>query len=139
MSLNQDEHCALSKTGQSLIFSDNSKVEMELRPLPIREHWLQTKLSERVLNVLEYTGQRSLASPISLLNNLTLIGSNAETVKRFFTPDELADFLSISKASVYRLVNKRQIPFNKIGGSLRFRREDIDKFLDSQRIEPIKL
>ena len=47
--------------------------------------------------------------------------------------------LGLSTATVYRLVNKRQIPFNKIGGSLRFRKTDVDKFLDAERIEPIKM
>ena len=78
-------------------------------------------------------------APILLINNLMQIDSNAEKIKAFLTPEELADMLEISKATVYRLVNKRQIPFNKIGGSLRFRKTDIDKFLDAERIEPIKI
>jgi excisionase family DNA binding protein len=68
------------------------------------------------------------------------IGSNARNnIKAFFTPDELAGFLAISKSTVYRLVNKRQLPFHKIGGVLRFRRDDIERYLDTERIEPIKL
>jgi excisionase family DNA binding protein len=56
------------------------------------------------------------------------IGSNAENkIRAFFTPDELAEFLAISKTTVYRLVNKRQLPFNKVGGVLRFRRDAIDR------------
>ncbi len=66
-----------------------------------------------------------------------IIGSNAEN-KIFLTPDELADYLSISKTTVYRLVYKREIAFNKIGGSLRFRKDDIDKYLNDERIEPIR-
>lgn len=67
------------------------------------------------------------------------IDSNAEKIKAFLSPEEMADMLGLSKATVYRLINKRQIPFNKIGGSLRFRKTDIDKFLDAGRIEPIKM
>ena len=67
------------------------------------------------------------------------IGSNANNrIKAFFTPEELADFLAISKATVYRLVGKRQLPFHKIGGVLRFRKEDIERYLDTGRVEPIK-
>jgi excisionase family DNA binding protein len=67
------------------------------------------------------------------------IGSNAKTgIRAFYTPDELAEYLAISKATVYRLVGKRQLPFHKIGGVLRFRREDIERYLDTGRIEPIK-
>ena len=59
--------------------------------------------------------------------------------KAFLTPEELAEFLSVSKATVYRLVGKRQLPFHKIGGVLRFKRDDIERYLDEGRIEPIKL
>ena len=68
------------------------------------------------------------------------IGSNAENnTKAYFTPDELAKHLAVSKATVYRLVNKRQLPFRKIGGVLRFRIDEIERYLESERIEPIKL
>jgi len=53
------------------------------------------------------------------------------------TPDELADFLKISKSSIYRLVDERKLPFCKVGGSLRFRKNDIDKYLDDVCFEPI--
>jgi len=53
------------------------------------------------------------------------------------TPDELAEFLKISKSSVYRLVDERKLPFCKVGGSLRFRKSDIDKYLDDVCFEPI--
>jgi len=66
-------------------------------------------------------------------------GSNATIgLKAFYTPDELAEFLAISKPTVYRLVGKRQLPFHKIGGVLRFKREDIEKYLEDGRIEPVK-
>lgn len=54
------------------------------------------------------------------------------------TPNELADFLRISKPSVYRLIEKRTIPFCKIGGVLRFRKNDIDEYIEKSLIEPIK-
>jgi len=55
----------------------------------------------------------------------------------FITPEELADIFKISKSSVYRLIDKRQIPFFKIGGKLRFSQSDIDKYLENVHIEPI--
>jgi len=58
------------------------------------------------------------------------------TVKTM-TPEELAAYFSISKRTVYRLVEKRQIPFCKIRGRIRFRPEDIETFLGSTRIEAI--
>ena len=67
------------------------------------------------------------------------IGSNVNITKAFLTPDDLAEFLAISKTTIYRLVAKRQLPFHKLGGSLRFRKDEIEKFLENGRIEPIKM
>ena len=54
------------------------------------------------------------------------------------TRDELMQMLKISKAGVYRLVGKRQIPFYKVGGTLRFDRRDIIEYLQCNRIEPVQ-
>ena len=56
----------------------------------------------------------------------------------FFTPDELAEFLSISKPTIYRLAGRRVLPFHKIGGVLRFKKEDIEQYLDDGRIGPVE-
>jgi len=54
------------------------------------------------------------------------------------TPEEMAEMLKISKAGVYRLTNGRKIPFHKVGGSIRFDKEDILKYLEQNKIESIK-
>jgi len=55
------------------------------------------------------------------------VGSNADNkLRAFFTPEDLAGYLAISKATVYRLVSKRELPFHKIGGVLRFKKDDIE-------------
>ena len=51
--------------------------------------------------------------------------------KPFLTPDDLAKFLSISKPTIYRLINQRVIQFYKIGGSLRFKKEDVETYLNN--------
>ena len=75
--------------------------------------------------------------PVSPFNKLMEIGENEENIKAFFTPEELAEFLAISRATVYRLVGKRQLPFHKIGGVLRFKKADIEEYLETGRVEPI--
>lgn len=83
-----------------------------------------------------------MVKAMSLYCSLTTmsIGFNAEqSMKVFFNPDELGQFLGISKATVYRLINNRRIPFYKVGGGLRFRREDIEEYLTTVRIGPIKI
>jgi excisionase family DNA binding protein len=54
------------------------------------------------------------------------------------TPDELAAFLRISKSSIYRLIEGRKITFCKVGGVLRFRKNDINEYIEKSLIEPIR-
>ena len=57
--------------------------------------------------------------------------------KSFLTPDDMATLFSISRKTVYRLVDRRLVPFYKIGGVLRFRKEDIEEYLNTTRIDPV--
>ena len=83
-----------------------------------------------------------MVKAMSLYCSLTImsIGFTAEQgTKAMFNPDELGQFLGISKATVYRLISNRKMPFYKVGGGLRFRREDIEEYLKTVRIGPIKI
>ena len=50
---------------------------------------------------------------------------------------EVAELLKISVPSVRRLQQGRHIPFHKVGGSVRFAKEDIASFLTKNRVESI--
>lgn len=63
----------------------------------------------------------------------------ADSNPNLITPDELADLLRISKVGVYRLVDKRLIPFYRIKGSLRFERKDVMAYLAKNRVESADL
>ena len=57
--------------------------------------------------------------------------------KKFLSPAKLATMLDMSKAGVYLMVAKRQIPFHKIKRKVRFDEKDIASFLQQTRIEPV--
>ncbi len=50
---------------------------------------------------------------------------------------EMAEILKVSIASVRRLQQGRHIPFHKVGGSVRYAREDIVSYLAQHRVEAI--
>lgn len=56
---------------------------------------------------------------------------------KLLSTSDLSKIFNISQASVYRLIDSRRIPFYKIGGSLRFSEQDIIKYLEACRVEPI--
>jgi excisionase family DNA binding protein len=61
------------------------------------------------------------------LNNLKLL-----SIK------DLGKVFNISKATAYRIVEGRKIPFYKIGGVLRFSEKDILGYLEENRIDQIQ-
>jgi excisionase family DNA binding protein len=48
------------------------------------------------------------------------------------TIDEVAAYLRASKRTVYRLAASGRLPAFKLGGTWRFRREDLDKWIASR-------
>ena len=65
--------------------------------------------------------------------------SDPNPIPKLLTPNELAHALRISKAGVYRLVEKRIMPFYKVKGSLRFDQKDVIDYLQGTRIGPVGL
>jgi len=51
-----------------------------------------------------------------------------------FTIAQAAEFLTISVSGVRRLQHARRIPFFKVGGSLRFAKDDLTSYLARQRV-----
>ena len=48
------------------------------------------------------------------------------------TVGQAADYLSLKRSRVYDLVRQRRIPHYKIGSSLRFRVDELDKWLEDE-------
>jgi excisionase family DNA binding protein len=53
------------------------------------------------------------------------------------TIPEAAELLKISVSGMRRLQQRRRIPFIKIGGSIRFARQDLLSFVQSNRMHAI--
>ena len=49
------------------------------------------------------------------------------------TIEEVASYLRLSKDTVYRMVQKGRIPASKVGTQWRFRRADVDQWLDKNK------
>jgi excisionase family DNA binding protein len=52
------------------------------------------------------------------------------------TIPEVARYLKISKAKIYYLVQRREIPHFKIGRNVRVRESDLMKWLEKQKAQP---
>ena len=57
---------------------------------------------------------------------MTTVHSDILTIR------EVADYLKLAEKTAYRLVARGEIPGFKVGGSWRFRREEIKAWIDDQ-------
>ncbi len=57
-------------------------------------------------------------------------------MEKLLTIDELAKVLSVKKSTIYQWVHLGLIPHIKVGRLLRFREEDIQKWLISRQVKP---
>jgi excisionase family DNA binding protein len=51
------------------------------------------------------------------------------------TITEVAEFLKVAERTIYRLAAAKKIPAFKVGGTWRFSREDIDRWIRQQSME----
>lgn len=48
------------------------------------------------------------------------------------TVDEIAGYLKVSPGHIYNCVSKGEIPFVKVGAAVRFRRSEVDRWVEEQ-------
>jgi len=49
------------------------------------------------------------------------------------TVQEVAEYLNVDPKTVYRLVNRGELPGFKVGGSWRFQKDDLDEWIAKQK------
>jgi excisionase family DNA binding protein len=59
-------------------------------------------------------------------------------VDELLTVRELGAMLKISPASVYRLVERRHLPFYRLPHKLRFRKHDVEEYLATRRVDVLR-
>ena len=60
-------------------------------------------------------------------------------MKEFFTIDEVSEYLGIKKSSLYAKVERKEIPYYKVGRLVRFKKSDIDPWMEKFKSEPLDL
>jgi excisionase family DNA binding protein len=56
-------------------------------------------------------------------------------VEDFLTPKEVSKLLKVSKPWPYAMVKRRLLPYYKMGKVIRFKKSDIEAFLERSRVE----
>lgn len=51
-------------------------------------------------------------------------------MNEFLNANEAADFLGLSKSTIYSWVATKRLPFHRLGRALRFRKSELEAWLD---------
>jgi excisionase family DNA binding protein len=54
-------------------------------------------------------------------------------MEKLLTLEEVADYLRLSKDTVYRMASAGKLPASKVGSQWRFRKEDVDQWLEKNK------
>lgn len=55
--------------------------------------------------------------------------------KKLLTKQEAIEYLRISMNTLYRLMKSGELPYIKLERKVLFKKEDIDKFIESKRVD----
>ncbi|MFE2752814.1 helix-turn-helix domain-containing protein [Actinosynnema sp. NPDC059335] len=55
--------------------------------------------------------------------------------QKHFSVPEAAEYMSTTERFVRRLVAERRIPFHRLGRLIRFKKADLDAFIEAGRVE----
>jgi excisionase family DNA binding protein len=77
--------------------------------------------------------------PVGSTDDVLLFDNNlGDSSFTLLTISEVAEILKVSATTVRRLQQQRYIPFLKVGGSVRFLKQDVVSYLEQQRVEVIE-
>ena len=54
--------------------------------------------------------------------------------EKWLTVKDVAEYLQLSPDQIYRLAQQGRIPASKVGARWRFKRENIDRWMEEQRV-----
>ena len=57
---------------------------------------------------------------------------------QYLSIDEAAKLLGVKRSTVYAWTHRREIPHYKVGKHLRFVPDELDSWIQSKRVEPVR-
>ena len=75
---------------------------------------------------------------VIVLPRLAITMPTSTSEGEILTLKQVAEFLKVTERTIYRLAAAKQIPAFKVGGSWRFSRADIDRWIKQQSMEGLE-
>jgi excisionase family DNA binding protein len=86
---------------------------------------------------LEEKDIEAIASKVAdILKPLLHHAARKEEKDALLDVHQLAEYLNVSKSWIYDQIRSNELPHSKLGKYLRFRRRDIDKWIETKSFKP---
>jgi excisionase family DNA binding protein len=82
--------------------------------------------------------EKEESNRVCSITNLTTVPPE-NLLKEILNIDELSEYLRIKKSSLYSKVERKEIPYYKIGHLVRFKKSDIDLWMEKSKVEPLRV
>jgi len=79
----------------------------------------------------------SIAAPLAPIREVE-VAASPSGVRDIMTAEEVADYLHISRAYVFILIERDNLPHIRLGRRLLFRRDTLDRFLQERETTPAR-
>ena len=64
------------------------------------------------------------------------MGNSIQEIEACLTMDEVLGYLKVTSRTIYRLIRNGDLPAMRVGRQWRFRRQDLDAWIERQRQAP---
>jgi len=92
-----------------------------------------TSTSEKIKAILEYDSSEDAQG--RLLRVFEYLLQHAGVEKRYLTIEELSNYISTPKGTIYTWTHMRKIPYSKVGRILRFDKQEIDRWMKKKKVK----
>jgi excisionase family DNA binding protein len=88
---------------------------------------------EKTSFTVEFTLSEDMIDQLAdrISGKICIPSTSDPTDGHYFGVSELAKYLSVSSKWVYKRTSQKTIPFNKVGGTLLFKRSEIDEWVEA--------
>ena len=96
---------------------------------------MKTQLESQDIDAIAQRVVELLKSYLLAKDEIKIAPAPPQSKGAYMTVSPLAEYLQISKQTIYNWICKREILYSKIGRRVRFKREDIVRWSEDKKVE----
>jgi excisionase family DNA binding protein len=130
--------------GSKIWIDDDALVSVHVKELSkkpvselitLKDYWIEEHRKSKKLDEISIRRKRDASHWLAAIDELITTSNYAMKTSddpEYMDISETAKYLRVSESKLYKMTSKKEIPHSKIGKTLRFKRCDIDEFIETK-------